>query len=373
MSCTNEIDSRAIMNLKQTMMDLLMKKDIRYIKTKEITEQAHVSRSIMFQYYKDKYALFNDIIEGMKKELKQTIAKSLQEKKSKTVNQQNKREKSVLHFIMKHRFFFQTLMNRNKAPFVNFHQFFLQSCVEEQGDSLAQKHDLSAHYHALYYYSVCLYWLNEERILSPEYICEKIHKLQYQNQLDWIIGNPVCTKKTSNHPCNPFEEAVHHAFIELMIEKENYSAITISDIAKKSNIRRASIYNYYASKEDLFKAIIKKECSELIECCAVPANQESITTQQIEQKLDQLFTYLSDHTSIFSFIHKDCGMPNPLAEMFYQFTDYYAYTVEEKEDKILFGYYVSGIVISIILYHLQDAIEQPPTYTAEQLIHLFED
>ncbi|MFT8323260.1 MAG: TetR/AcrR family transcriptional regulator [Bacillus sp. (in: firmicutes)] len=170
MSTAKEIDPQAITNLKHAMMSLLVKKDIRYIKTKDITKQAQVSRTILFHYYKDKYALFNDIVEEMKIELANTIFKTLKGKECNSFEQINQRVRTVLHFVSKNHFFFHTLMDRNTEPYVNFHQFFLQSCKEKQGEYTSKKNELSAHYQALYYYAVSLYWIKEEKKFSPDYI-----------------------------------------------------------------------------------------------------------------------------------------------------------------------------------------------------------
>ena len=42
------------------------------------------------------------------------------------------------------------------------------------------------------------------------------------------------------------------------------AAITISDIARQSNLRRATFYDHYANKEALLKTIIHQSCRDLI-------------------------------------------------------------------------------------------------------------
>ncbi|WP_445488729.1 TetR/AcrR family transcriptional regulator [Niallia sp. 03133] len=368
MSCTKENNAEAIANLKNTMMSLLVKKDIRYIKTKEITEQAHVSRSIMFQYYKDKYALFNNIVEEMKIELKQTVASTYQEKKGAGVEQLNKEMNSVLHFVTKNHLFFQTLMDRDVEPYVDFYQFFLQSCQKEKVDYPSKKGDFSAYYQALYYYAISLYWLKDECRFSSDYICEMFHKYRCDKSIYWFKETDIRKKKCTN-PCRiHLEEAIQNAFIELMMEKESYMSITISDITKKSNVRRASFYNYYASKEELFKAIIEKECTELLKYCVVENKGETLTIKQMEWVINQLFLYLSDHKTIFYFMDKDYGVPNLLTEMFYQFSGFYTQdSFEEKGDTRLYSYYIAGVLIALILYFVHHQIEQTPNLMAQQL------
>ncbi|MFT8323261.1 MAG: TetR/AcrR family transcriptional regulator [Bacillus sp. (in: firmicutes)] len=169
------------------------------------------------------------------------------------------------------------------------------------------------------------------------------------------------------------EQELHQAFIELLIEKENYLSITISDITRKNNIRRATFYDYYASKEVLFKAIMEKECEELLKCFYVENRQEKYTKQQVEHIIAQLFTYLANDKTIFHFIGKDIGMPNPIAEVFHQFSCYYTIKESDNIEKgRLSAYYASGVIVSLILFRLHDAVELSPTDAAQQLMQLFE-
>ena len=60
------------------------------------------------------------------------------------------------------------------------------------------------------------------------------------------------------------KQAIKGAFSELL-EKTPYSRISIIDICDSAKVHRATFYNYYRSKEDLFSCIIEDEKDRFIQ------------------------------------------------------------------------------------------------------------
>lgn len=60
------------------------------------------------------------------------------------------------------------------------------------------------------------------------------------------------------------KKAIKSAFAELL-EEVAYSKISIIDICERAKVHRATFYNYYRSKEDLFTCIIEDEKDNFIQ------------------------------------------------------------------------------------------------------------
>ena len=61
--------------LRQSLMELLEKKNINKITVKEICERADINRGTFYSHYKDAYDLMNQIEDELRTEVEQTIAK----------------------------------------------------------------------------------------------------------------------------------------------------------------------------------------------------------------------------------------------------------------------------------------------------------
>ena len=61
--------------LRQSLMELLEKKNINKITVKEICERANINRGTFYSHYKDAYDLMNQIEDELRTEVEQTIAK----------------------------------------------------------------------------------------------------------------------------------------------------------------------------------------------------------------------------------------------------------------------------------------------------------
>lgn len=69
-----------------------------------------------------------------------------------------------------------------------------------------------------------------------------------------------------------------------MFLSNNYEAVTINNIIKAAGITKGGIYHYYASKEELFKAVVDKY---LIEARFIPPVEHSSLKDYIEFTIDK--------------------------------------------------------------------------------------
>ena len=62
--------------------------------------------------------------------------------------------------------------------------------------------------------------------------------------------------------------------LEKLYKKKGFKDITIKDIAKETTFTRASIYNYYETKEEIFLDLYTKEYTKWIEALELLLNSE---------------------------------------------------------------------------------------------------
>ncbi|NEU02916.1 TetR family transcriptional regulator, partial [Escherichia coli] len=88
---------------------------------------------------------------------------------------------------------------------------------------------------------------------SPEAISQKVWELVSQKRFYWLFGKAVPGEREKEKQIDRrvvrTREALKKAFLDVLAEKQDYAGITISDITRKSNIRRATFYDHYANKE----------------------------------------------------------------------------------------------------------------------------
>jgi AcrR family transcriptional regulator len=80
---------------------------------------------------------------------------------------------------------------------------------------------------------------------------------------------------------------------------EGYYMTSISMIAKKAGISKGLIYNYYASKEDLLREIIKAGLEKII-LLMDPDEDGVITSKELEQIIHGLFNSLKQNNEFWS-------------------------------------------------------------------------
>lgn len=368
--------------IKEALLSLLMEKDIRHITSKEIAALANVSRGALYFYYEDKYDIFEEIVEEQKDGLQMAIFDSLKDLDHINLREMNLKVLPALSYVAMHTPFFLTMMDRNKMPYVNFHAFFfevfnreilLTPMKENVSETLK---DLYVHYRALYTYAIILFWFKEGMKPSPEKISRQYWDLVSQKRYYWIFGVPVLPDEEEDRIDRRVirtRQALQEAMIQLIIEKKDYSAVTISDITRRSDMRRATFYDHYSGKEDLLKAIIHHFCTDIIAILTLEGSREKVTIKQSEAILVRLFAYLSEYTSIVHFMSGNYGIPDPIPEILNTLSQFYLkQSIDIHAGKQMYAYYVSGLLVGLILYRLQEGKEYTPQFLAQEFIQFLD-
>jgi AcrR family transcriptional regulator len=383
LSHDHQIAESNTIKLKKALLSLLAEKDIHHITTKKIAEQANVSRGTLYLHFEDKFALFEEIVEEMLEGINDSVQESLRNKQYINFKEMDLEVHPTLAFVAENALFFKILMDREKMPFFDFHHFFIEVFKENivltpaNSTLTSIERDLFAHYRALSIYAVIWYWMKEEMKTTPESITKQFWELIRQKRFYWIFGNEVMSsEKKAEHIDRRVlrtRDALQRSMIELILEKKEYSAVTISDITRKSNVRRATFYDHYSDKEELFKAIIRNYSKELMNHFTVKIDPKTMQLEEAVSVLIRLFTTLSEENSIIHFLKGDYGIPNPIPEIFHCLSEFYLeQTIHITAGKEMYAYYVTGMIVGLILYRANEGIHHSPEFLAREFIQFLD-
>ena len=365
--------------IKDALLSLLKEKDIRHITSKEIAEHASVSRGALYVYYEDKFDILEEIVEEQKEGLSNAIYDSLKDLDYINLQKMKLKVLPALSYVADHVPFFRNMLNRNN---INFHSFFIEvfnkevMLTPEKEDNSETVKDMYVHYRTLYTYAIILYWFKEGMKSSPEMISQQYWDLVSPKRYYWIFGSSIKPKEKEvriDRRVIRTRQALQTAMIDLIREKKDYSTLTISDITRRSDMRRATFYDHYSSIEDLFKATIHNTCSDIIGILTLDKKPDAYTTVQAEEVLIQLFSYLSEHRTLIHFVNGEYGVPDSIPEILNVLSNFYlGQPIDIHAGKDMYAYYVSGLIVGLILYRLQEGKNHSPQYLAKKFIQFLD-
>ncbi|KFF54971.1 TetR family transcriptional regulator [Bacillus subtilis] len=363
--------------VKQALLALLEERDIQHITMKEIAERAKVSRGSLYLYYEDKFSIIEDLIEDMKEELGKALFDAFSHLDTLHLNKKRQTVHPTLSFVHEHRSFFSVMMNRG-----HFHRFFKD--VFQQDVLLTPVHvnltpierEIYGHYRALYTYAIILYWLNEDAAATPEAISQKVWELVSQKRFYWLFGQAVPGEREKDKPIDRrvvrTREALQQAFLDVLAEKQDYAGITISDITRKSNIRRATFYDHYASKEELLQTMIQQSCAEMIDHLTIASSPNELSFEEAEEALAGLLSTL-DRMPIVHLLNRDWVVPHVIPELLRVLESFYLHQQTNiPAEKKLYAYYVSAMIIGLILYRLDEGKAHAPEVLARKFLQFLD-
>ncbi|WP_069838342.1 TetR/AcrR family transcriptional regulator [Bacillus sp. F56] len=363
--------------VKQALLALLEERDIQHITMKEIAEKAKVSRGSLYLYYEDKFSIIEDLIEDMKEGLGKALFDAFSHLDTLHLNKKRQTVHPTLSFVHEHRSFFSVMMNRG-----HFHRFFKD--VFQHDVLLAPIHvnltpierEIYGHYRALYTYAIILYWLNEDAAATPEAISQKVWELVSQKRFYWLFGQAVPGEREKDKPIDRrvvrTREALQQAFLDVLAEKQDYAGITISDITRKSNIRRATFYDHYASKEELLHTMIQQSCAEIIDHLTIASSPNELSFEEAEEALAGLLSAL-DRMPIVHLLNRDWVVPHVIPNMFKALKSFYLHQKTDiHAEKKLYAHYVSAMIIGLILYRLDEGKAHPPEVLAREFLQFLD-
>ncbi|GFM15752.1 TetR/AcrR family transcriptional regulator [Bacillus sp. FW1] len=363
--------------VKQALLTLLEERDMQHITMKEIAEKAKVSRGSLYLYYGDKFSIIEDLIEDMKEGLGKALFDAFSHLDTLHLNKKRQTVHPTLSFVHEHRSFFSVMMNRG-----HFHRFFKD--VFQHDVLLAPIHvnltpierEIYGHYRALYTYAIILYWLNEDAAATPEAISQKVWELVSQKRFYWLFGQAVPGEREKDKPIDRrvvrTREALQQAFLDVLAEKQDYAGITISDITRKSNIRRATFYDHYASKEELLQTMIQQSCAEMIDHLTIASSPNELSFEEAEEALAGLLSAL-DRMPIVHLLNRDWVVPHVIPELLKALESFYLHQQTNiPAEKKLYAYYVSAMIIGLILYRLDEGKAHAPEVLARKFLQFLD-
>lgn len=363
--------------VKEALLALLKDRDIQHITMKEIAEKAKVSRGSLYLYYEDKFSIIEDVIEDMKEGLGKALFDAFSHMDTLHLNKKRQTVHPTLSFVHEHRSFFSVMMNRG-----HFHRFFRD--VFQQDVLLTPVHvnltpierEIYGHYRALYTYAIILYWLNEDAAATPEAISQKVWELVSQKRFYWLFGQAVPGERENDKQIDRrvvrTREALQKAFLDVLAEKKDYAAITISDITRKSNIRRATFYDHYANKEELLQTMIQRSCAEIIDHLTIASSPNEFSLKEAEKALASLLSALSN-MPIVHFLNREWGVPHVIPDMFKALESFYLHQQTDiHAEKKLYAHYVSAMIIGLLLYRLDEGKAHPPEVLAREFLQFLD-
>ncbi|TDU10538.1 TetR/AcrR family transcriptional regulator [Bacillus subtilis] len=363
--------------VKEALLALLKERDIQHITMKEIAEKAKVSRGSLYLYYEDKFSIIEDVIEDMKEGLGKALFDAFSHMDTLHLNKKRQTVHPTLSFVHEHRSFFSVMMNRG-----HFHRFFRD--VFQQDVLLTPVHvnltpierEIYGHYRALYTYAIILYWLNEDAAATPEAISQKVWELVSQKRFYWLFGQAVPGEREKDKQIDRrvvrTREALQKAFLDVLAEKKDYAAITISDITRKSNIRRATFYDHYANKEELLQTMIQRSCAEIIDHLTIASSPNEFSLKEAEKALASLLSALSK-MPIVHFLNREWGVPHVIPDMFKALESFYLHQQTDiHAEKKLYAHYVSAMIIGLLLYRLDEGKAHSPEVLAREFLQFLD-
>lgn len=90
------------------------------------------------------------------------------------------------------------------------------------------------------------------------------------------------------------EERLRRVAMELFAER-GYGGTSMSDIARGVGVRKASLYNYYGSKEELLLDLLRRALAVWTECSHPPLEREGSRQERLKAHLEAAVDFVAAH------------------------------------------------------------------------------
>ena len=128
------------------------------------------------------------------------------------------------------------------------------------------------------------------------------------------LGTPI-RRRARRKSARPIEiiEAALHLFAE-----RGFAATKLEDVAAAAGIGKGTIYLYFATKEDLFRAVVRQAVVPNLEAAVALAADPTLTTAELLRLLAERFLVMldSDLTAIPKLIVSETGNFPALAQFY---------------------------------------------------------
>lgn len=157
------------------------------------------------------------------------------------------------------------------------------------------------------------------------------------------------------------KKALKTAFI-MLLEESTYEKISIIDVCNKAKVHRATFYNYYRSKEDLFTCIIEDIKDSFLQ----KFNEQSVEFTNSQQLIDYLIDgYIEVSHASMPHLKKIIEVQNPIIikaifnrsiyQVFYQILSMYSYG-ENIFPKDFTASFFSGALTNIAFWYVNQSV-----------------
>lgn len=164
------------------------------------------------------------------------------------------------------------------------------------------------------------------------------------------------------------ERLLHEA--AALFARRGYSGTSMSDIAREVGVRKASLYNYYSSKEDLLMALLEQSLCSWTEACTQDLSQETDLETRLAISLQSLVEFARTNPQAMALIRlATAQVPGDLrprveahlskheAQWHAELTEHFRQAVESGEVQpadpatlaLAWGIFLDGIAVRFIL------------------------
>lgn len=158
-------------------------------------------------------------------------------------------------------------------------------------------------------------------------------------------GRPVDRSRSRRLPRQVRERQILDAAVEIFADHGFHQA-SMDQISGFAGISKPMIYTYLGSKEELFRACVRRELDRLLRAVGMAVEDELAPDEQLWRGLCAFFAYVGEHPASWTILHRQ-GIPRG---------DSFAREVEQRRSQAV-------RVIAELLARATEKSDQPRTST----------
>jgi AcrR family transcriptional regulator len=122
-----------------------------------------------------------------------------------------------------------------------------------------------------------------------------------------------------------------------VFSQRSYPEVTVDDIAEASSITKATVYQYFASKQEIYLAALRQGITEMMERTREAMDAAEDVHGKIEAFVRTRLAYLEQHRDFFSVYHAEFGNLTHPASLNREFCELYRRQLEHLEAMLRAG------------------------------------
>lgn len=85
----------------------------------------------------------------------------------------------------------------------------------------------------------------------------------------------------------------------LLFAKNGYHSVSMDDVARKAQVAKGTLYNYFVSKDDLYVSIVCSKLREFLKFAQESFDKEDTHEQRLRNYVTHIYVYLSGNPCVF--------------------------------------------------------------------------